>query len=124
MVYRENLPPNCPPSEAKDQGWSAVYRLVKDQSVSEKDFMSHAALGTVPRSAKDLCRFSSCSFFISKETALNKLPAMKKKFQYLALLDIPLGSGKSKRVGHHIDMWFFGKCNPCCLVQDVEPTGI
>lgn len=124
MAFKEHLPPNCPPSEAKDQDWGAVYRLVKHDAVSEEDFLSHAALGTVPRSAKDLCRFSSCSLFTSKDTALGKLPTMKKKFKYLASLAIPLGSGKSKQSGHHIDMWFFKRCDPCCLVQDIEPTGV
>lgn len=122
-MFKEQLPPNCPPSTAIDQSWDEVYRLVREQSVSEEDFRSHAALGTMPRRFKGTCRecrFSSCSLVTEKNTGLNKLPNMK-KFGYIASLSIPEGSGKSEKQGYHIDMWFFENCSPSVLVSNVEP---
>ena len=108
-VYRTVLPENCPPDHAIDQEWHDVYRLVKDKEVNDGDFCSRAELG-INYKEKDECKAKACSLWTTKESVCERwrdFPAIRKRYNYLAILTVPMGYGKSDNIGDHISLWLY-----------------
>lgn len=118
MDFAEKLPDSCPPSDATDVELSGVYRLTPTDSPTEQHFASHAALGKVPpRSLSDLCRWASCSLTTDPRT-LKKLSKLRHRFA--VRLNIPSGSGLSKKYAVHVDFWRSINFDPTTAIDGLE----
>lgn len=118
MDFAEDLPDQCPPSDAKDVALFDVYRLSHSNSVTANDFASHAALGRVPpKSLKDMCIWASCSL-TTEPVILKKLK--KLKHRYALKLTIPDGSGLSKKKQIHVDFWRYSTFDPLTAIDEVK----
>ena len=103
LDFVEQLPEQCPPSDASDAEWHSIYRLVANESPDHTAFKSYAALGKVAPEGFDLCRWASCSLLLNV-AAKNKLPQLK-GHHWVAKVTIPSGAGMSKRKKNHVDFW-------------------
>lgn len=66
MIYKENLPRNCPPQKVKAPKVRTMWRLTDSRNVSHSDFVPHAA--KFPnRRYPNRCRALSISLATSKE---------------------------------------------------------
>jgi len=123
-MFKEELPDQCPPAEAIDHAYPESWRMIRGATALPDHFLSHAAQGMPCPTIGLECRFSSCSLFLDKDSALSamkKLPRLRKKFDHLALLQIPSGAGMSA-VGQngHIDFWWFRSFDPVGAVISIE----
>lgn len=112
MVYFEQLPVSCPPSDAKDIDLGIVWRLVEGVQPKSVDFLSHAAMGKNNTSSATDCRWASCSLFRTQQSAMakTKLPRLK-GFKPVGL-NLPEGSGQSLVNGMHVDFWRYKEYDP------------
>jgi len=116
--FMEALPPACPPEDAVLRVYEQVWRFVRTNPPSDKDFQSYAGLGKRPPPEMDPCRWASCSLFASKRTAYLFLPKLRNRFRFLARLQITDKCGYTKLTRAHIDFWRFETFKPTIL--DVE----
>lgn len=120
LTYLEPLPPQCPPNDALDVAWDAVYRLIDSSQPGADAFKSYAALGDpMPLNFTDHCRWASCSLVLDPGKQ-KKYAKFKNTHHWAARLKIPQGSGKSKSKNNHIDFWCYADFDMHAAVEAVE----
>lgn len=126
MNYGEALPSQCPPDDASDEALDPVYRLVPDEKPEASWFASHMAQGKVkPATVKATdCQWASCSLNRTVD-ALLKIPALRRRYRFVAQLSIPSGSGawvENVKSGH-IDFWRFEHFDLSTAIKAVSEHG-
>ncbi|WP_147399924.1 hypothetical protein [Brevundimonas sp. LPMIX5] len=117
-IFAEDLPAQCPPTDAKDVEWIEVYRLLDGPSLAPPAFASHAAKGKPCRPDVDPCRWASCSLVLDVKP-MKKLPKFK-KCKWAVRISIPEGAGKSKKTsGNHIDFWPYADFVPAATSHTI-----
>lgn len=126
LNFREALPEmpanaTCPPSDANRPERQTVIRLVAAAPPKSDDFCSYHTLGKPKPIDVDPCRWASCSVFTTKP-ALAKLPRIRKRFKFIAELEIDEDSGVVK-AGHggHLDLWMFSDFDPLQAIVACSP---
>ena len=122
LNYKEKLPENCPLPESKDVALADVWRLLRSDTPTESCFESQAAQKIENRKKACECGWASCSFFEGDKFTkdLMKLPWCK-NFVARAEIQIPLGSGLSKKEGSHVHFWAFDHFSFTKAIVRVEP---
>jgi hypothetical protein len=123
MVFLEELPPQCPPPQAKDAAIEGAYRVVSCAQPTMEDFQSHAELGYKIRPGTDPCRWRSCSLFLSKDKARDiagLLPKTRMKNPHLARVVISQGDGQSLVINGHVDFWISTKFKLATAIKELE----
>lgn len=118
--YAEDLPNKCPPDDAEDKSWDALYRAVPDKHVSAEHFASKAANGEKPSPLDDPCRFSSCSMYTAPRPAEKMLQYPRYQNGSVVKLKISVGSGMSKKKKQHVDFWAFRNFDFLTAVEDKD----
>ena len=121
MRYLEELPPECPPSEAKlIETPIKVFRLVKTNPPTTDDFKSQLLLQP-RRKFKDECIARGLSVWSSREKCKNvrRLPVYKNSFLCKVSLDSGAGHIKWNGDSFHHTWWPFATYNiiNCCIVE-------
>lgn len=112
MVYFEELPELCPPSNAKDIDLGVAWRLIRGEKPESVDFLSHAAKGKDNTSSASDCRWASCSLFTTQQSAMAKTKLPNLRGCKPVGLNVPEGSGQSLVNGVHVDFWRYREYNP------------
>lgn len=106
MKYREQLPPNCPPADAKEITTPfVIYRLVKNNPPTEKDFKSYRELNPKGRRRGEECIARGLSVWAEREDAeakLDELPSFTDSF--VCTVQLEAGAGRILKTGslsHH-----------------------
>ena len=108
LMFKEDLPENCPEFDSLDQPLEDVWRFLRQHQATEDCFASHTAKGRNRPENKCACQWSSCSLFVGKKLTAEMLKTpMFKRFKARARLSIPPGSGRSKVHGSHVDFWAY-----------------
>ena len=109
MKFREELPCNCPPTDAEDTDCSRMmYRLIRGEIPTEEDF--HSLRKRKPKAqfktASDKCNATGISLFSDPNWAKKRTSREMKNFQ-LCRLRLQKGAGKIvKSYGpHHYTWW-------------------
>lgn len=101
--FSEDLPQNCPPSDAEEVNNIEFIRLVDSIPASEKDFFSHRKLYPGKKFLVSECQAKSISLFINAEGVdigkYRKLPALKNKS--IAIICLKPGDGPVKQTGEY-----------------------
>ena len=109
--YREELPPGCPPADAREiaEG-TVVYRLVQAAPPTDADFRSWRAMNEdtpLPNGISE-CRARSVSVFSSR-TVATRLGRTARKFRgkRVCELDLHAGAGSMAETGRpaHRSWW-------------------
>jgi hypothetical protein len=125
MVFLEELPAQCPPGGAKEMEIEGAYRVVSCGRPSIEDFWSQSKLGVPIRPTADPCKWRSCSFFLSRDKAIDiasKLPKSRIKAPHLAMVNIQAGDGRvlvNTRTSH-VDLWVSATFDPLAAIVDLE----
>jgi hypothetical protein len=121
--WSEELPPNCPPAEARPPGLRRFYRLVNSFPPSASDFLSNRALFPDRRFNVDECIARALSIFETAKACsrIRRLPLHRD--QVLVAFSLPDSCGVILRTaGHtHYSWWSRRGFNPipmCTLVGD------
>lgn len=118
--YKEHVPENCPPNEAKDEMIELVYRICLNNPPAPEDFLSHVEMKK--KFPPELtCKAAGISIHTNIEDSerLKRLvPAYRKK-GYISRGEIPKGIGKtlatpSKGDSHHTCWVFRDKDKEIC----------
>jgi hypothetical protein len=126
--FPDFFPDRCPPDDAIKAN-HIVFRFVKEDPPTPKDFVSHYQLGLAPKA--DLCERCSLSVFDSREAARLKLLELKERFpdrsfgNYLAECVITHEHGSIKQTGRditHHSWWAFQGVNFLEVVRIVHPV--
>jgi hypothetical protein len=112
--YMEDLPPSCPPDTAVLKAYDGVWRYVTSNPPVPSDFQSLASAKDAPPTV-DPCRWASCSVFLTKDAAYQKLPKMRARYKFLAKITITAKCGFTSRQKLHIDFWRFKTFKPNLL---------
>lgn len=106
MNFDPDLPPMCPPSDAKSNSLENVYRLLASKEPNQDDWLSYKQLGKKGHSEVDECRLSSLSLqkTFPAVQKLKRLPNFRSA-THAAVLNIPKESGAHKSKRNHIDFW-------------------
>ncbi len=125
MVFLEELPPQCPPAAAKGIAIVGAYRVVSCKKSTIKDFWSQAQLGIPKRPTTDSCKWRSCSFFLSRDKAIDiagKLPKSRMKVPHLALVNIDASDGRAliNKKNSHVDLWLSNTFSLTAAIVDLE----
>jgi hypothetical protein len=115
LKFKETLPGSCPPAGAGVRAYEGVWRFVSSNPVTDQDFASHHAQGKTPPPTVSACRWASSSLFLTKEAAYKHLPKPRKRFKYIAKVQITEQCGVSVLVRTHIDFWRFDTFKPIVL---------
>jgi hypothetical protein len=111
--FTEDLPDACPPEDAVQASYENVWRFVSSNPPADVDFHSHAMLDKpLPRFGVTLCEWSSCSLFLSDNDSYKLLPKPKKKFKFIARLQITNLCGFTQSNGKHVHFWRFKNVTP------------
>ena len=100
MEYREPLPPECPPSTARQIDEPTIrYRLLEDINPTETDFDSYVKKkgGPNPSISRDLCHQTGISLFISLKAAQDMMNGhynKKGRWRHIGEVTIQPGAGK------------------------------
>lgn len=124
MAFREELPENCPPSDAdKIDDTFQVYRLIRDKPPSDQDFRSQRAGRPEAIFGVSECIARGLSVFSHSEHCINlkRLPKFKRRF--VCRVDLDKGAGYIKDTGSnpgHRTWWPFSDFPilDCCTVID------
>lgn len=120
--WKENLPENCPPQGAGTKAFEGVWRYVNSKNVTDKDFASYYALGKKPPKTVSLCRWASSSLFLTKEAAYLLLPKLRRRYKYIAKVNITDKCGVSLLLKSHIDFWRFSTFAPLVVAVEDFPA--
>jgi len=112
--YSGLLPKACPPNIAIDKEFTG-YRLIKQQTSTEQDFIPHALIYKKNKRYYP-CNWWSLSFFDTEENAKIKYQSTKnlqKKYRYLAKVKVQenLGVSHGPSDKGHIDFWSYESTN-------------
>lgn len=101
------FPDCCPPVDSNDAG-GAVFRIVKDENLTDEDFLSHHELGLAHTA--DQCRRCGVSVFNSFENALHLQKIKPRLGNAISKGELNHSAGKmlltNKKSGH-IDWWAY-----------------
>ena len=124
--FRENLPGDCPPSDACPTRDMTVLRLVSCDPPPPEAFDSQAKLGMKMNSAVGPCRHASCSLFLAGEEWLlqrqvRKLPRVRGgQMKFVAVLQLSAEAGVMKVApSGHVDLWMSNDFDPFAAITDV-----
>lgn len=111
MKYREELPCNCPPSDAQEiESVPIMYRLIEYDTPTEEDFHSHRKLNPNKpfKNASRECAARGLSLFSDPNEARRRTKKTMKNYR-LCILRLYSGAGKIlKTYGpHHYTWWPF-----------------
>ena len=122
LIFKEELPENCPLPESKDVELKDVWRLLRSTTPTEAAFQSQAAQKLPNKQNKCECGWASCSLFEGDKRTkdMMKLPLFK-GFVARAEMQIPEGSGLSLKEGSHIHFWAFDHFSFTAAIVRVEP---
>lgn len=122
--YAEDLPAECPPTNAHEDALEEVFRLIPQATASAADFASKQAMGEVCAPGSDSCSWASCSLYFDIRP-LRKFKRLNKEKPFVARLAIPQGVGRyivNEKTGH-IDFWrFSGNCLSGFVLAVEGPT--
>jgi hypothetical protein len=112
--FMENLPASCPPETATMKAYGAAWRFVNANPPTDADFRSYAAMRPdKPRPPMVTpCRWASCSMFLTKSTALKKLPKPRERFDFFVKISITEKCGFTHQQKDHVDFWRFDTFKP------------
>lgn len=108
----------CPPADAIQQGYGEVWRYVASNPPTAADFQSQwEAKKPLPLGidVSQLCRWASCSLFLSRDGSYLALPRPRKRYKYIAKLSVTANCGFTKQTGVHVDFWRFKGFKPKIL---------
>jgi hypothetical protein len=121
LTYRESLPTSCPPADVTAPTSGTLWRLLKNNTITNSDFDS-AAFKNPQKNYEDACEAKG----ISLVTTLNhcrilaKLPRMKHfKFAIEVTYDVSAGVWHQDRTDH-VNWWIYESCKPLQLVGKIE----
>ena len=121
MLYKEELPNNCPPHNAVDVSLESVCRFLPFPEGDERNFHSHFALGKPTGNAPE-CKAKSLSLFRTggiPDILAAKKTAFFKKMK-ICLMSIPEGSGNSLESNSgNIDLWMIENYDPSSSIVSV-----
>lgn len=120
MEFAEDLPKSCPPEDANDREFDSIFRALPNEAINEKHFLSKLACGEKVPYGTDACRFASCSMFTTKRAAQKMLQYPKYTGGTLAELEIPKGSGESKKKKQHVDFWAYKGFSFLSAVKEIH----
>lgn len=114
MPYKskEDMPPQCPPSDVVSENKEPVYRFIEGDEITECDFLNHKE-AKKPYPDHLLCEALAISLFDDEEAAYKKQKRIK------SLKAMKLVKGKLKREcgvykidhTHHMNLWLFENVN-------------
>lgn len=115
-------PDQCPPEDASKSSLKEVFRLVPVGTPSDREFMSHAALGKVrpPTINSTDCEWASCSLRTDVNMLL-KMSGLRRRNPFVATLSIPSDSGRHTTDGTHVNFWRHQDFSISSAVVDVYP---
>lgn len=121
--WAEELPPDCPPTDALEPDNKAYYRLVDTIPPTEKDFWSLRKLFPDRKFGRKTCVASACSVWPTPEDCvrISKLPTQKDR-QVVKLI-LPPASGRIKKTGRgltHFSWWRTRDFDPIAASSLVE----
>lgn len=120
--WKETLPEDCPPADAKSPNNESFYRLVTQAPPLESDFYSNRKLFPLMRFNTSECVARSVSIFncIKSCRQIRKLPAHKNKL--VAKLTLPVEAGLIKKSGRpkHYSWWIRKDFNPIEFLEIVN----
>lgn len=109
MVFKEeNMPEQCPPSDAIQQDVEPVYRFIENGTVQEIDFLSHVARER-PYPPHKKCEAHALSFFTTESAAQSTAKRFRKSFKGKSMVAGRITSecGIHKTENHHLNLWLF-----------------
>lgn len=128
-VFKEPLPPQCPPADAPVADGRNVLRLIEaPDKISAASFHSHAKLGKKVPPTVCPCRWASCSTFNAEAkphylTGATKLPKLR-HMKYVAVLHLPPEAGRIKvDQNGHVDVWMYSDFDPLENVVTYKEVG-
>ncbi|MCZ8373773.1 MAG: hypothetical protein O9342_00240 [Beijerinckiaceae bacterium] len=127
-MYKEVLPENCPTSDSEDIYHPKAYRMPESSVVSDEDFHSHAKKGKKRLERYTHCEWSGCSFFSDFKEIVEyqrSNPKLRKKFKYIAEIEITKGSGRSSKIDKktHFNFWAYEGFDFVQAVKNVVAIG-
>jgi hypothetical protein len=109
MNWFEPLPDQCPPKEAVDTDGYTVFRIAASDPATDSDLHSHRKINPDKIYPVDECRACSLSVYDDYEATLNvtKLPAFKKKTNFILQLNLKSGDGLIQKTSgpNHYSWW-------------------
>lgn len=109
MVFKEeNMPEQCPPSDAIQQDVEPVYRFIENGTIQEIDFLSHVARNK-PYPPHKKCDAHAISFFTTEQAAKSLAKRYPKKFKGKSMIAgrITSACGIHKTENNHLNLWLF-----------------
>ena len=105
-IYRDELPPGCPPEEAKEITTETIcYRLVRNDPPTDEDFRSQRTLEPNRDFGVSECRAKGLSVFMQPRDATGAANRSRNlRGAKVAQLTLNTGSGYIKKIGgrsHH-----------------------
>jgi len=118
--FKESLPEvdRCPPTEAMAVARKGIWRFVNNNPATDDDFKSHHALSKPCPPQVPICKWAATSFFTEKRTAFICLPKPRKRYRYIAKMDITQNCGVSILENGHVNLWRYDTFSPSAL--DIE----
>lgn len=116
IVYKEKLPKDCPPKEAKQEELN-LYRITKHETIEESDFEPYVNIYPMRHEYKEQCKAYSISLYKELEKAKEIQKKLKKKNKdsgdYILLIKIRKEFGKIKinETNSHCSLWLFNNIN-------------
>jgi hypothetical protein len=119
LKFKENLPKDCPPKGADCRAYDGIWRYVKAETVTDKDFASYYALGKKRPEVVSECRWASSSMFLTENAAYVLLPKLRGRYKFIAKVNVTVKCGVSILTKSHIDFWRYDTFKPS--VAAVKP---
>jgi hypothetical protein len=120
--WKEHLPDNCPPSDARTPNNEIFFRLVTQSPPLENDFYSNRQLFPLKQFNASECVARSVSIFNCINTCkqIRKLPTHKNKF--VARLRLSENAGVIKKSGRpkHYSWWIKNNFNAVAFSEIVN----
>lgn len=126
LEWAEDLPPQCPPLQARRPDNQEFYRLVSVLPPTERDFMSYRALFPNRTFNVDECTARAVSLHDSARTALELMKSPKFRNSRMVKLILPPQSGVVLRTGRqpgHFSWWRTIAFDPVTSCEAVVEAG-
>lgn len=123
--FAENLPDQCPPSNATEPKAALLIRLAKTNTPTAACFASHAARNLPVRGDTSACQHASCSMFEhdAEDEQLNAMRALPRfrNFGFAFIVQVGAASGMALYgQKKHVDLWIFKGFDPVGAVTQVR----
>ena len=104
-MFREPLPDECPPDDAEEiSDTLIVYRLVKKETPTDRDFASERELRPTHRFSADECHARGVSVFMRRKDLARIMKMRRHREKWICLVVLSQGAGYIQRKGqgsHH-----------------------